>query len=92
VSLSFIQNVKGRTIGHACVARTPKNAGRDVCSRTVVAGALSFAGHVGTNKVVFQGHVSRSNKLKAGRYTVVITATDAAGISVPKSLSFTIVK
>jgi hypothetical protein len=32
-------------------------------------------------------------KLKQGRYTLVITATNSAGVrSAPKSLSFTIVK
>jgi len=54
--------------------------------------SFSFAGHIGTNKVVFQGRVSRSKKLKPGRNTLVITATNsAAQHSSPESLSFTIV-
>ncbi len=61
--------------------------------RTVTAGKLTFAGHDGTNKVAFQGRVSAKKKLAPGRYTLVIAATDAAGVrSAPKSLSFTIVK
>jgi hypothetical protein len=59
--------------------------------RTV--GTLTFAGHSGTNKVAFQGRISPKEKLKPGRYTLVITATNSAGMrSAPKSLSFTIVK
>lgn len=61
-------------------------------ARTVTAGTLTFTGHAGTNKVAFQGRVSPRRKLRPGRYTLVITATDPAGArSAPKSLSFTIV-
>jgi hypothetical protein len=66
---------------------------RRVSGRTVTAGRLAFTGHDGTNKVAFQGRVSPKKKLKPGRYTLVITATDPAGArSAPKSLSFTIVQ
>ena len=61
--------------------------------RKVTAGRLTFTGHGGTNKVVFQGRISPVKKLKPGYYTLVITATNSAGVrSSPKSLSFTIVK
>jgi hypothetical protein len=64
-----------------------------VGGRAVTAGRLTFTGHDGTNKVAFQGRVSPKKKLKPGRYTLVITATDPAGArSAPKSLSFTIVQ
>jgi hypothetical protein len=66
---------------------------RRVSGRTVTAGRLTFTGHDGTNKVAFQGRVSPKKKLKPGRYTLVITATDPAGArSAPKSLSFTILR
>jgi len=66
---------------------------RRVSGRTVTAGTLTFTGHDGTNKVVFQGRVSPKKKLKPGRYTLVITAADPAGArSAPRSLSFTIVQ
>ena len=56
------------------------------------AGTLTFSGHSGTNKVAFQGRITRAQKLKPGRYTVTITATNSAGMSsAPASLSFTIV-
>jgi hypothetical protein len=54
---------------------------------------LSFTGHSATNTVAFAGRISRSDKLKPGRYELVIIATNSAGVrSAPKSLSFTIVK
>ena len=61
--------------------------------RTATAGTLTFTGHGGTNKVAFQGRISPGRRLKPGRYTLVITATNSVGMrSAPKSLSFTIVK
>jgi hypothetical protein len=52
---------------------------------------LTVNAHAGTNKVRFQGRLSRSKKLKPGRYTLTITATDSAGNrSRPNSTSFTI--
>jgi hypothetical protein len=63
------------------------------CERTVTQGTLSFTGHTGTNGVSFQGRISASKRLRPGRYTLLITATDAAGQrSQTQSLSFTIVK
>jgi hypothetical protein len=59
----------------------------------VTQGTLTFTAHIGTNKVAFEGRISASKQLKLGRYTLVITATNAAGrSSKPRSLSFTIVK
>jgi FG-GAP repeat protein len=62
-------------------------------SGTVTAGRLTFTGRSGTNRVAFQGRISPVKKLKPGRYTLVMTATNSAGVrSAPTSLSFTIVK
>lgn len=92
VSFSFVQRSIGRMVGDKCVAKTSRNAGREACKRSAVAGVLSFAGHSGTNRVVFEGRIPHSKKLKPGRYMLVITATNAAGQHAsPKSLSFTIV-
>jgi hypothetical protein len=66
---------------------------RRVNRRAATAGTLTFTGHTGTNRVAFQGRISPGKKLKPGRYTLVITAANSAGVSsAPKSLSFTIVK
>jgi hypothetical protein len=51
---------------------------------------LIFIGHSGTNHVAFEGRTSRSTKLKPGRYTVTITATNPAGHSKATNLAFTI--
>lgn len=93
VNFAFTQRLTGREVGQKCVARSRKNAKRKACKRTVTAGTLSFAGHSATNKVVFQGRTSHSKKLLPGRYTLIVTAVNAAGEkSAPEKLSFTIVK
>ncbi len=93
VTFSFTQRLPGRKVGGKCVAQSANNLRKPACTRTVTAGTLTFTGHTGTNKVVFQGRVSSAKKLKPGRYTLAITATNSAGArSAPKSLSFAIVK
>jgi hypothetical protein len=91
VTLTFTQRVRGRKVGRACVAPSPRKKGRG-CTRTVVRGVLAFAGHAGADTVRFQGRLSRRRKLKPGRYAVAIVATSATGArSAPASLRFTIV-
>jgi Glycine rich protein len=93
VTFTFTTQEAGRKVGRRCLAKTRKNSKRKSCKRTVTAGTLSFGGHAGTNKVVFQGRISSSKKLKPGRYALSITARNAAGQrSAPQTLSFTIVK
>jgi hypothetical protein len=92
VSFSFLQGVSGRIVGHRCVGKPSKGVKRGRCVRTVVAGILSFMGHRGANQVAFRGLISRSDVLKPGRYTFVVTATNSAGTSAPRVLYFTIVK
>ncbi len=92
VSFAFTQKTTGRKIKGKCAAKTKKNSRKPACTRAVIAGTLSFTGHSATNKVVFQGRLSHAKKLKPGRYTLIITATNSAGKdSAPTSLSFTIV-
>jgi trimeric autotransporter adhesin len=60
--------------------------------RSVGAGALRLAGHTGANRVHFEGRISRARRLRPGRYTVQITATNGAGQRTStRSLRFTIV-
>ena len=93
VSFAFTQQVGGRKVNGKCVAQTNKNRRKRTCRRTLTRATLSFTGHAGTNKVSFQGQVSRKKKLTLGSYTLVITATNGAGQHSPaKQLSFTIVK
>jgi hypothetical protein len=93
IAFAFTQKIAGRKVNGRCVATTRKNRSRPSCKRTVARGTLSMSGHTGANNVTFQGRISRSKALKAGRYTVTVTATNAAGQpSAAKALSFTIVK
>lgn len=92
VTFTFTQRASGHRVGRRCVAGSSTHGKRKACKRTVTKGVLAFTGHAGTDKVVFGGRVSKSKKLKPGRYTLMITATDPAGHSSPVKLSFTIVR
>ena len=92
VSFQFVQTVVGRRVSHRCVTKSKRNATRHACRRTVTAGTLTFAGHAGSNKVAFQGRVSSSKRLAPARYSLLITASNAAGRSSPVRLDFAIVK
>ena len=92
VSFSFTQLLGRPRDAHSCLAKTHKNVKRTICD-TAAAGVLSFAGHSGTNNVIFAGRISHTSKLNPGQYQLTITATDPAGQrSTPVSLSFTVVK
>lgn len=76
-----------------CVAQSAKNRRKPRCTRTVILGTLTFTAHQGINKVRFGGRISATRKLKLGRYTLQITATNAQRKrSASQSLSFTIVR
>jgi hypothetical protein len=93
VSFTFTQQLSGRRVGHKCVVATKKNRHGQVCKRTAMAGTLAVTGHAGINKLVFQGRISSSKKLKPGTYTLTVTATNSAGArSAAVSLRFTIVR
>jgi hypothetical protein len=93
VSFAFTQRVGGRKVNGKCVPQAKKNRRKHACKRALTRGTLTFNGHSGTNRVSFQGLISRSKKLPPGSYTLVITASNAAGQrSTPRQLSFTIVK
>jgi hypothetical protein len=92
-TLTFSQPKTGRKVGRRCVTQTRRNKHKRRCTIPNVRGTLTFNGHAGTNRVRFQGRLSRTKTLRPGRYTLTITATDSAGNrSGPKSTSFTIVR
>lgn len=92
VSLAFVQKLAGRKVKTGCVVPTRANRHKPACVRQIPAATFSVAGHTGLNQLVFQGRVSRSKTLRSGRYTVLLTATNAAGQhSLSRSLSFMIV-
>jgi NHL repeat len=90
VTLRFTQRRAGRRQGRRCVARNRHNAAHRHCTRTVTVATLTLPAHRGDDSIAFQGRVSRSRKLRPGRYTVVIRASDAAGFSAARTLTFTI--
>jgi Carboxypeptidase regulatory-like domain len=93
VSFAFTQAVGGRKVKGKCVAQTRANRRKPGCKRTLTQGTLSFVGHSGVNKVVFQGRISRSKWLPLGAYTLRITALSSIGQRAgPSLLNFTIVK
>ena len=53
---------------------------------------LLFKAHAGADKIGFQGRITRTRKLRPGRYTLVIRAANSSGASTPHSLTFTIVR
>jgi len=66
-------------------------AAKQTCLRTVARGEFAFPAHAGANRVSFQGLLSASTKLRPGRYTLVLKATDTAGRSAAAApLSLTI--
>jgi len=93
VKLRFTQSLGGRRVAGRCVAQTKHNRRGRACKRTVTAGVIPFANaHAGTNRIVFQGNISRTKRLQPGRYTVELSAANASGIATGKRLSFTIVR
>jgi hypothetical protein len=92
VTFAFTQQATGRKVKGKCVAQTRANRRKRVCQRSVAAGTLSFPGHTGSNRLTFQGRIARSQTLRPGAYTLVVTATDAGGRSQPARLTFTIVR
>jgi alpha-tubulin suppressor-like RCC1 family protein len=92
VRFSFIQILRATPAARSCLASTRGKVQRTSC-HTLTRGTLSFTGHSGTNRVAFAGRISYTDKLKPGRYELVITATNSAGRrSTSVSLIFTIVK
>jgi hypothetical protein len=92
VRLVFTQQSSGRRAGGRCVPETKANRRKRACKRTLTRGTMTFTGHLGANKVSFEGRISRSKKLPLGTYTLLITATNAMGRrSLPKQLTFAIV-
>jgi hypothetical protein len=61
------------------------------CARTVTDGALTLQGHAGADLVRFAGKLSAQRSLRPRRYTMSVTATNAAGRSATHTLSFTTV-
>jgi len=92
VTFTFTRPASGRRVGRTCVAQTKKNEHKRRCTRTVVAGTLTFTARGGTNAVRFEGRLSAHKKLGPGSYTLLALATSTGRHSVTRTLHFTITK
>jgi uncharacterized repeat protein (TIGR01451 family) len=93
VGLSVVQRLTGRESNGKCIALNPTNRRNSSCKRTVTVTGLSFTAHAGLNTIAFRGQMSSSRKLTPGRYTLLITATNASHQrSQTRALVFTIAK
>ena len=90
IELTFTHRVKGREVKHRCVAPTRRNEHDRRCMRTVTAGVLILTGHAGTDKITFDGRLSKKHKLAPGAYTLTVIASDSSGQSSPRTTKFTI--
>ena len=90
VTFTFTQPAAGRKVSGKCIAQTNHNKHKPRCTLIRVAGRLTLSAHQGINHVLFQGRVSRTQKLKPGRYTLVVIATANGKTSPPSTLNFTI--
>ncbi len=90
VTFAFTRQAAGRRAGKKCVPQSRGNRHKPRCTRTVSAGTLTFSGRAGTNKVRFEGLISRQKKLKPGSYTLLVIATASGKRSTTRTLHFTI--
>jgi hypothetical protein len=79
VTLTFTMRAPGRRVHSRCVAPGAKTKHNPKCARKVFAGTLTLSAHQGTNHVRFAGRLSRARRLRPGRYTLALTATNADG-------------
>jgi hypothetical protein len=78
VKLAFSERVGARRN-----RRAPRYASR---------GALVLSAHAGSDRIDFQGWLSRAHRLAPGSYRVTLTATNVTGTSQPTTLAFTVVR
>jgi hypothetical protein len=79
VTLHFDRLTTGRKVRGKCVRQSASNKRRPRCTRATAAGALGFVAHQGIDRVHFYGRLTRHKKLKPGRYSLTISATNTAG-------------
>jgi len=90
VTFRFTEPAGGRRVGKRCVAQTRENKRERRCTRTAIAGTMTFSAHAATNKLRFDGLISRHKRLKPGSYVLLVTATAAGKRSATRTLHFTI--
>lgn len=91
VRFTFSRRTTGRRSGGKCVRQTRSNRRARACTRTIRAGAITRTGKAGRNAVRFRGSLSRTRKLRPGRYNVILTATAAGQTATSPRLAFSII-
>ena len=89
VSFAFEQLFPARKVKGRCVPQTSHNLHASKCTRYGRSRTMSLTAAAGSDKVAFDGRVSRSTKLKNGSYEVSIQASAAGGRSNTETLKFT---
>jgi uncharacterized delta-60 repeat protein len=93
MTFSFDAIAAGRRVGRKCAAPKKSNRKRAKCTRYVPKGSLKRSAPAGAGKLLFQGRISKSKRLRPGKYRLRIDAADAAGNRSPtKTLTFTSVR
>ena len=87
VRFAFSQLLSGRKVNGKCVAHTAANRTHKPCTRGAPGGSLSFSTGGGPHKLLFEGRLSRTRKLKPGTYAVAIIAINSAGQRATTTLS-----
>jgi PKD domain len=92
VTLRFARRATGRRVATACLPSAPAYADDPPCSFARAAGAVTFDGHRGVNRLRFDGRLPAGHRLPPGRYTVTVSATAPGGSSALHTLRFTIAR
>ncbi len=90
VKIAIQKKAPGRRVGRSCRANSHRLRHKPRCTRTITVATLVRSAHAGLNKVPFSGRI-RGKALSPGSYQATFTATDSAGASQSKTLSFKIV-
>jgi subtilisin family serine protease len=90
VRLDFTRPRAGRKVNGSCVPRRRSNRHKPKCA--LLRGSLTVAGHANLNSVRFKGWLSRTKKLRPGRYALVITAITPGVGATSQKLGFRIVR
>jgi hypothetical protein len=92
VTFRFARLLPGRRVHGKCVAQRLSNKHKRRCTRAGRARSLRFTAHAGKTVVRFYGRLSRSKRLKLGRYRLTIVARDPGQVATSKRLTFRIVR
>jgi hypothetical protein len=80
VTLSFERALSGRRVRGRCVKPTSRNRRARTCTRySPVRTKIRVKAKKGTNRLVFQGRLSRRQSLSPGTYRVTVVARDGQG-------------